>query len=141
MDASELARTLAAKFDLAPDAFEIGRTIRIQRPGSLPLQMGFVPDSDLLQVSIPLGGVNELLRAQALVSLMLANGQCSQRGHPHFALAADRCTVVLCRMLCHTGQDAQAVWSDLQTLCGAAQATRQALESNHFINPATYCGE
>lgn len=136
MDASELAQGLARQLGLTPGSFDIHQPWQVCIDGSLPIELGFVPESDHLQVAVRLGILDESGRDAAMASLMLANGYTTSEGQPHFALMRDRVTVVMCQVLAFQGKSVQAVWDELKTLAKAAAALCVELASHHFINPA-----
>jgi len=80
--------------------------------------------------------VNEALRTQAISTLMLVNGK-NAPGHPHFALASDKSTIVLCRTLALHSQSPESIWEELKTMGARAQALRQELARNQFIDYAS----
>jgi hypothetical protein len=124
------------RLGLSPYAIDIHQPLKMQIEGGPTLELGFMEEWPLVQVAIRLGYVNEALRAQAIGTLMLVNGR-NGPSHPHFALANDKSTVVLCRTLALQGQSSESIWEELKTMGAQAQALRQEMAINQFINYAS----
>lgn len=134
MDTPELRRALTAR--LSPERLRAsrGEPFGLQVPGGPTLQLRYCAELGLLCVAAAVGRVLHSARDDAWAQLMQANLYLADAGLPHWAVAPQDGTVLLCRTVVLDSLQPQDLLDELMRFLALWQSGREQLVQSQLVD-------